>query len=543
MAFMFQSCGFNQPLSGWNIDSVTSMYWMFRWASSFDQDLGWCVDDDVSLSYAFTSTKCQSTSCGVTQGGCSTPRPTTSEPTALPSTTPTSAPTVTPAPTLDGCALYVVGPIVASPSNQVATVDSLQNYELTFTMELASDWSITSDWQSILHIGDTNQDRLPGIWFSPTQWSGLYAAQSYDDCYPSYCQWEMFTTGIAFAAGETYDIKISVENNQIAVYVDGVNRGSASGSATYAATDAAVYVGDPWYDAAAVTLSHICLKEIVYPSPAPTSRPSLRPTPRPTPRPTINNVMTDINIRTAVAAWLADATAAEATYGHISTWETGGVTDMSELFDDASSFNEDIGAWDTSGVTRMNHMFYDASSFNQNLGGWAVHSVRSMFVMFRGASSFNQDLGGWEVHNVVGMLGMFRYASAFDQDLGWCVDDDVQLDYAFEETKCEATSCGVEQVDGACAPREDLDVALVVSLCVVGAFLVVCGIIYAKTYYSSKSAKIAAFSNNAATDDGDTITVVRMGTVEAAHAADASEAAPVQATLVPNATVLSVHQS
>jgi hypothetical protein len=38
-------------------------------------------------------------------------------------------------------------------------------------------------------------------------------------------------------------------------------------------------------------------------------------------------VMTDSNIRTAVAAWRADSTAAETTYGHISTWETGGVTD------------------------------------------------------------------------------------------------------------------------------------------------------------------------------------------------------------------------
>ena len=45
------------------------------------------------------------------------------------------------------------------------------------------------------------------------------------------------------------------------------------------------------------------------------------------------------------------------------------------------------------------------------------------------------------------------------------------------------------------------------SLSVVGAFLVVCGIIYAKKYYSSKSAKVAAVPNNAATDDGDTITV------------------------------------
>ena len=70
--------------------------------------------------------------------------------------------------------------------------------------------------------------------------------------------------------------------------------------------------------------------------------------------------MDDSTIRTAVTAWLADPTAAETTYGHISTWETGGVTDMEKLFDGASSFNEDIGAWDTSGVTTMYRMFYEA---------------------------------------------------------------------------------------------------------------------------------------------------------------------------------------
>ena len=35
-------------------------------------------------------------------------------------------------------------------------------------------------------------------------------------------------------------------------------------------------------------------------------------------------VMTDSSIRTAVDAWLSNPTAAEATYGHISTWATGG---------------------------------------------------------------------------------------------------------------------------------------------------------------------------------------------------------------------------
>ena len=43
----------------------------------------------------------------------------------------------------------------------MATVDSPgQNYELTFTMELASDWTITGEWQSVLHIGDSARCRL-----------------------------------------------------------------------------------------------------------------------------------------------------------------------------------------------------------------------------------------------------------------------------------------------------------------------------------------------------------------------------------------------
>merc|ERR1719174_2913013 len=89
--------------------------------------------------------------------------------------------------------------------------------------------------------------------------------------------------------------------------------------------------------------------------------------------PSNGNVMANGKIRIAVAAWLSDATAAEATYGHISTWETSGVTDMSELFaswNGGATFNEDIGAWDTSGVTSMYCMFAEASAFDQDIGGW-----------------------------------------------------------------------------------------------------------------------------------------------------------------------------
>ena len=40
----------------------------------------------------------------------------------------------------------------------------------------------------------------------------------------------------------------------------------------------------------------------------------------------------DESIRTAVRAWIEDSAAAEAAYGHISTWDTSGVTNMRYLF-------------------------------------------------------------------------------------------------------------------------------------------------------------------------------------------------------------------
>merc|ERR1711938_251910 len=50
---------------------------MFNSAAAFNQDLGWCVDDDVNLGEAFSGTKCESTSCGVAQmDNCPTPAPT-----------------------------------------------------------------------------------------------------------------------------------------------------------------------------------------------------------------------------------------------------------------------------------------------------------------------------------------------------------------------------------------------------------------------------------------------------------------------------------
>ena len=48
------------------------------------------------------------------------------------------------------------------------------------------------------------------------------------------------------------------------------------------------------------------------------------------------------------------------------------VTDMSGMFDGASSFDADLSSWDVSWVTDMSDMFRGATSFDQNLGNWYV---------------------------------------------------------------------------------------------------------------------------------------------------------------------------
>ena len=96
---------------------------------------------------------------------------------------------------------------------------------------------------------------------------------------------------------------------------------------------------------------------------------------------------------------------------------TSGVEDMSDLFDGASSFNQDIGSWDTSQVTNMNTMFSFAGSFNQDIGNWNTSQVTTMSNMFDSAGSFNQDIGSWNTSQVTNMFGMF-WGSNFNQDIG-----------------------------------------------------------------------------------------------------------------------------
>jgi surface protein len=76
----------------------------------------------------------------------------------------------------------------------------------------------------------------------------------------------------------------------------------------------------------------------------------------------------------------------------IEKWDTSQVTDMSGLFQDNTTFNEDISGWNTTGVTNMSNMFKNAAAFNQDIGSWNTAGVTDMTSIFTGATDFSMHI-------------------------------------------------------------------------------------------------------------------------------------------------------
>ena len=120
------------------------------------------------------------------------------------------------------------------------------------------------------------------------------------------------------------------------------------------------------------------------------------------------------------------------------TPDLSNVTDMSGMFSNATSFNQDIGDWDVSNVTDMSSMFSYTSQFNQYIGDWNVSNVTNMGYLFSGATSFNQDISNWDISNLsyseymTGIAGMFYNAVSFNQDIGnWDVSNITNMSEMF----------------------------------------------------------------------------------------------------------------
>jgi len=140
-------------------------------------------------------------------------------------------------------------------------------------------------------------------------------------------------------------------------------------------------------------------------------------------------------LRTAVREWVTNRTEALCKYGRIQKWDTSEITDMSHLFHNLGTFNDDISKWDTSRVSDMSNMFYGAESFDQPLGDWSTQNVSDMDQMFRLADSFNQPIGNWDTSAVRSMEAMFNSAKNFNQSIRtWDTAKVTTMDFMFSNS-------------------------------------------------------------------------------------------------------------
>ena len=105
----------------------------------------------------------------------------------------------------------------------------------------------------------------------------------------------------------------------------------------------------------------------------------------------------------------------------IGNWNVSNITSMAAMFQSATEFNngnsDTIKDWSAPLCTTFSGMFYSASSFNKpltNLVNTSGVPNCTMSNMFQNATEFNQDIGGWNVSNVTSMAAMFQSATAFN---------------------------------------------------------------------------------------------------------------------------------
>ncbi len=105
---------------------------------------------------------------------------------------------------------------------------------------------------------------------------------------------------------------------------------------------------------------------------------------------------------------------------------------MKSMFQNATSFNQNLNNWDVSNVTNMNYMLYGAISFNQCLDKWDVSKAENMYGMFLNTTSFNQNIKNWNVSNVTNMQFMFYDAIIFNYNIGkWNVTNRCRVENMF----------------------------------------------------------------------------------------------------------------
>ncbi len=160
------------------------------------------------------------------------------------------------------------------------------------------------------------------------------------------------------------------------------------------------------------------------------------------PRIYFNNVTPNADKIRTIAAWgniawtsmaFAFTGCSKLEYTAMDVPNLSGVTDMLQMFRNATAFNGDLSNWDVSMVTNMRSMFNSATVFDGNLSNWNVSRVRNMEAMFFNATAFDGDISGWDVSSVTNMRNMFAGATDFNGDISsWDVGKVTDMSFMFD---------------------------------------------------------------------------------------------------------------
>ena len=118
----------------------------------------------------------------------------------------------------------------------------------------------------------------------------------------------------------------------------------------------------------------------------------------------------------------------------INHWHVSNVTDMSHMFRGAKQADPDVSNWDVSSVTNMVQIFRNAKRADPDVSNWNVSRVTSMYHMFSGASIANPDVSNWDVSSVTDMQAMFLQATSADPNVSnWTVSSVTDMKKMFYE--------------------------------------------------------------------------------------------------------------
>jgi surface protein len=136
------------------------------------------------------------------------------------------------------------------------------------------------------------------------------------------------------------------------------------------------------------------------------------------------------------------------------TWDTSNVRSMDSMFASSKAFDQDISNWDVGNVLSMKSMFGSAQAFNN--GGqalaWAdTGAVTDVRYMFNNAAVFNVPVDSWDIRSMTNMYAMFHKDGTdihpFNQSIsGWNntpynVASNLNLNLIFDDNaSCELKS-------------------------------------------------------------------------------------------------------